>query len=105
MTLRLSGVSKRAGQYSRDHSGDGHSGAPAQSQSHQEHGRRSVLLIILPSAHRLISAGFDPMQQDHHYLLMCLLMTASDLSDQSKDFYNSKAIAVRLSDRLEGTGC
>uniref|UniRef100_A0AC34F6I7 Phosphodiesterase n=1 Tax=Panagrolaimus sp. ES5 TaxID=591445 RepID=A0AC34F6I7_9BILA len=33
---------------------------------------------------------------DHHYLLMCLLMTASDLSDQSKDFKNSKGIAENI---------
>lgn len=38
--------------------------------------------------------GYDKTSSDHHYLFMCLLMTASDISDQSKDFKNSKGIAV-----------
>lgn len=37
------------------------------------------------------SDGFDPSSDQHRYLFMCLLMTASDLSDQSKDFRYSKA--------------
>lgn len=49
--------------------------------------------------------GYDPLSRDHHYLFMCLLMTSSDLSDQSKDFRNSKAIAVSAT-RLAGSdGC
>uniref|UniRef100_A0A914W7T9 Phosphodiesterase n=1 Tax=Plectus sambesii TaxID=2011161 RepID=A0A914W7T9_9BILA len=44
----------------------------------------------------MVNVGFDGTQQEHHYLLMCLLMTASDLSDQSKDFNNSKAIAGNI---------
>jgi cGMP-dependent 3',5'-cyclic phosphodiesterase len=42
----------------------------------------------------IVSVGYDPSISEHHYLFTCLLMTASDLSDQSKDFKNSKAIAV-----------
>ena len=38
--------------------------------------------------------GYDSFSSDHHYLFRCLMITASDLSDQSKDFRNSKAIAV-----------
>lgn len=42
----------------------------------------------------MVDAGYDDSSADHRYLFMCLLMTACDLSDQSKDFRNSKAIAV-----------
>jgi cGMP-dependent 3',5'-cyclic phosphodiesterase len=44
----------------------------------------------------MVEIGFDKDSVDHHYLLMCLLMTASDLSDQSKDFKNSKGIAENI---------
>ncbi|KHJ90379.1 3'5'-cyclic nucleotide phosphodiesterase [Oesophagostomum dentatum] len=44
----------------------------------------------------MVDQGYDPKSPDHHYLFMCLLMTSSDLSDQSKDFRNSKAIAVSI---------
>ncbi|EPB72032.1 3'5'-cyclic nucleotide phosphodiesterase [Ancylostoma ceylanicum] len=44
----------------------------------------------------MVDQGYDPMSRDHHYLFMCLLMTSSDLSDQSKDFRNSKAIAENI---------
>ncbi|VDL76464.1 unnamed protein product [Nippostrongylus brasiliensis] len=44
----------------------------------------------------MVEDGYDPLSRDHHYLFMCLLMTSSDLSDQSKDFRNSKAIAENI---------
>uniref|UniRef100_A0A0K0CZ26 Phosphodiesterase n=1 Tax=Angiostrongylus cantonensis TaxID=6313 RepID=A0A0K0CZ26_ANGCA len=44
----------------------------------------------------MVDQGYDPLSRDHHYLFMCLLMTSSDLSDQSKDFRNSKAIAENI---------
>lgn len=44
----------------------------------------------------IFSVGFNDLSDDHHYLFMCLVMTASDLSDQSKDFHNSKAIAENI---------
>ncbi|KAK6030623.1 3'5'-cyclic nucleotide phosphodiesterase [Ostertagia ostertagi] len=44
----------------------------------------------------MVEQGYDPLSRDHHYLFMCLLMTSSDLSDQSKDFRNSKAIAENI---------
>lgn len=40
--------------------------------------------------------GFDSSSDEHRYLMMCLLMTSSDLSDQSKDFRHSKAIAENI---------
>ncbi|CAD5221214.1 unnamed protein product [Bursaphelenchus xylophilus] len=44
----------------------------------------------------MVDIGYDFSSGEHHYLFMCLLMTASDLSDQSKDFRNSKAIAENI---------
>lgn len=43
---------------------------------------------------RMVNIGFNKNSSEHHYLFMCLLMTASDLSDQSKHFKYSKIIAV-----------
>lgn len=42
---------------------------------------------------RLAEDGFDANDRQHKQLLLCLLMTASDLSDQTKSFANSKTIA------------
>ncbi|CAJ0606346.1 unnamed protein product [Cylicocyclus nassatus] len=44
----------------------------------------------------MVDQDYDPMSRNHQYLFMCLLMTSSDLSDQSKDFSNSKAIAENI---------
>ena len=44
----------------------------------------------------MAESGFDSGHAEHRYLFMCLLMTASDLSDQSKDFRHSKAIAENI---------
>lgn len=44
---------------------------------------------------RMTKIGFNKTSSEHHYLFMCLLMTASDLSDQSKHFKYSKIIAVK----------
>lgn len=43
----------------------------------------------------LIAVGFDTKNERHHSLLLCLLMTASDLSDQTKPWDNTKHVAVR----------
>lgn len=43
----------------------------------------------------VVSDGFDAKNRQHKQLVLCLLMTASDLSDQTKSFANSKTIAVR----------
>ncbi|KAI6241620.1 Phosphodiesterase [Aphelenchoides fujianensis] len=45
---------------------------------------------------KMVDIGFDKNSTEHHYLFMCLLMTASDLSDQTKDFKNSKVIADNI---------
>lgn len=63
---------------------------------------REIILATDIAAHlrkvdrikEMVRIGFNPNSSDHHYLFMCLLMTASDISDQSKDFKNSKGIAV-----------
>ncbi|PAV77202.1 hypothetical protein WR25_11653 [Diploscapter pachys] len=44
----------------------------------------------------MVNNGYDSFSSDHHYLFRCLMITASDLSDQSKDFRNSKAIAENI---------
>lgn len=44
----------------------------------------------------LILVGFKKESSEHHYLFICLLMTASDLSDQSKHFKHSKLIAENI---------
>src|SRR6218665_948092 len=51
------------------------------------------------------SDGFDANNRQHKQLLLCLLMTASDLSDQTKSFANSKAIAVRSNGLISNLVC
>lgn len=65
---------------------------------------REVILATDISAHlkkkerikTMITEGYNPMSFDHRYLLMCLVMTASDLSDQAKNFHNAKRIAENI---------
>uniref|UniRef100_A0A915C040 Phosphodiesterase n=2 Tax=Parascaris univalens TaxID=6257 RepID=A0A915C040_PARUN len=65
---------------------------------------REIILATDIAAHlrkvdrikKMVEDGYDRASNEHHYLLMCLLMTAADLSDQSKDFRNSKAIAENI---------
>ncbi|KAM3723503.1 cGMP-dependent 3',5'-cyclic phosphodiesterase [Dirofilaria immitis] len=45
---------------------------------------------------RMVEVGFDSSIKHHRYLLICLMMTSADLSDQTKDFRNSKAIAENI---------
>lgn len=40
--------------------------------------------------------GFDKNRADHHKLLLYLMMTAADLSDQTKDWQSSRNAAVRF---------
>ena len=44
----------------------------------------------------MIASGYDATNSAHRDILLSLLMTASDLSDQAKDWNNSKTIAVSL---------
>ncbi|EGT56754.1 CBN-PDE-2 protein [Caenorhabditis brenneri] len=65
---------------------------------------REVILATDISAHlkkqerikSMVVEGYNPMSFDHRYLLMCLVMTASDLSDQAKNFHNAKKIAENI---------
>lgn len=51
------------------------------------HGRRLPLFL---------AGGYDKNNKKHHQLLMSLLMTSCDLSDQTKNWRKSKKIAVSL---------
>ena len=42
----------------------------------------------------MINQGYDTSNERHHELLLSLLMTASDLADQSKDWITSRNTAV-----------
>ena len=44
----------------------------------------------------IISEGFNKNSPKDHNLLLCLLMTASDLSDQTKPWDSTKHIAVSM---------
>lgn len=38
--------------------------------------------------------GYDPKNKQHRSLLLCLLMTSCDLSDQTKGWKTTRKIAV-----------
>lgn len=40
------------------------------------------------------AVGYDPKNKQHHSLLLCLLMTSCDLSDQTKGWKTTRKIAV-----------
>ncbi|KAJ8297685.1 hypothetical protein KUTeg_024216 [Tegillarca granosa] len=48
---------------------------------------------ILGNIHAMAKDGFDKTSDKHHKLLLCLLMTAADLSDQTKPWDKTKHIA------------
>jgi len=50
-------------------------------------------LRMLPEMERMVVAGASPSNPHDHHLTACLIMTAADLSDQTKDWVNSKKIA------------
>uniref|UniRef100_T1J3H1 3',5'-cyclic-GMP phosphodiesterase n=1 Tax=Strigamia maritima TaxID=126957 RepID=T1J3H1_STRMM len=50
-------------------------------------------LRALNELREMADSGFEGENIKHHNLLMCLLVTASDLSDQTKDFRSAKKIA------------
>ena len=54
-------------------------------------------LSIFQKLRDLAAQGYDARLAEHHQLLLYLLMTASDLSDQTKDWPSSRSAAVRSS--------
>ncbi|XP_042238504.1 cGMP-dependent 3',5'-cyclic phosphodiesterase-like isoform X2 [Homarus americanus] len=50
-------------------------------------------LRIVSELREIAENGYEPNNQRHHELLICLLMTAADLSDQTKDWQSSKHVA------------
>jgi len=45
---------------------------------------------MLPEMEKMVSGGVRAEDANHHYLTSCLIMTASDLSDQTKDWLKTK---------------
>lgn len=41
-----------------------------------------------------VSGGYNPKRRTHRSMLLCLLMTSCDLSDQTKDWKTTRKIAV-----------
>ena len=51
-------------------------------------------LRIFRSLKDLVDSGYDKSRAEHHKLLLFLMMTAADLSDQTKDWKSSRNAAV-----------
>lgn len=51
------------------------------------------------------TVGYDRTNKQHHSLLLCLLMTSCDLSDQTKGWKTTRKIAVSATPLWEGAGC
>lgn len=50
-------------------------------------------LRLVSELREVAETGYDGQNSRHHELLICLLMTAADLSDQTKDWQSSKHVA------------
>ncbi|CAL8097835.1 unnamed protein product [Calicophoron daubneyi] len=50
-------------------------------------------LSILPRQRQMATEGYEVENPEHHYLLLSLLMTAADLSDQTKNWRNTVQVA------------
>ncbi|XP_063160832.1 cGMP-dependent 3',5'-cyclic phosphodiesterase [Candoia aspera] len=50
-------------------------------------------LRIFTDLQKMADAGYDPSNKQHHSLLLCLLMTSCDLSDQTKGWKTTRKIA------------
>ncbi|XP_042563020.1 cGMP-dependent 3',5'-cyclic phosphodiesterase-like, partial [Clupea harengus] len=50
-------------------------------------------LRILDDLQNMSTEGYDPNKPEHHHLLLCLLMSSSDLSDQTKDWKTNRRVA------------
>ncbi|CAH8553849.1 unnamed protein product [Heterobilharzia americana] len=48
---------------------------------------------IMPKLEDLAERGYDGTKSEDHYLLLCLLMTSADLSDQTKPWSNTVHVA------------
>lgn len=50
-------------------------------------------LRIMGDLRDLVTGGYDKKSTEHHNLLLCLLMTSCDISDQTKDWRSTRKIA------------
>ena len=50
-------------------------------------------LRTLPEMQQMVKGGVNSNNPKHHHLTSCLMMTAADLSDQTKDWVNTKRVA------------
>ncbi|KAJ8267001.1 hypothetical protein GJAV_G00137090 [Gymnothorax javanicus] len=50
-------------------------------------------LRIFSDLQKMAEDGYNPKNRQHHSLLLCLLMTSCDLSDQTKDWKTTRKIA------------
>ncbi|NXW84286.1 PDE2A phosphodiesterase, partial [Alopecoenas beccarii] len=50
-------------------------------------------LRIFKDLQKMAEVGYDPKNKQHHNLLLCLLMTSCDLSDQTKGWKTTRKIA------------
>ncbi|KYO25631.1 cGMP-dependent 3',5'-cyclic phosphodiesterase isoform B [Alligator mississippiensis] len=50
-------------------------------------------LRIFKDLQKMAEVGYDPKNKQHHRLLLCLLMTSCDLSDQTKGWKTTRKIA------------
>uniref|UniRef100_A0ACB8FGJ5 cGMP-dependent 3',5'-cyclic phosphodiesterase n=1 Tax=Sphaerodactylus townsendi TaxID=933632 RepID=A0ACB8FGJ5_9SAUR len=50
-------------------------------------------LRIFKDLQKMAEVGYDPKNKNHHSLLLCLLMTSCDLSDQTKGWKTTRKIA------------
>ncbi|KAM6447718.1 cGMP-dependent 3',5'-cyclic phosphodiesterase isoform 1-T1 [Liasis olivaceus] len=50
-------------------------------------------LRIFKDLQKMADVGYDPSNKQHHSLLLCLLMTSCDLSDQTKGWKTTRKIA------------
>ncbi|GFS71894.1 cGMP-dependent 3',5'-cyclic phosphodiesterase [Nephila pilipes] len=48
---------------------------------------------ILKDIKKVLTDGYDRTNQEHHNILLCLIVTSCDLSDQTKTWSNTKEIA------------
>ena len=55
---------------------------------------------MLPEMECLVGGREAPSSPHHHHLTTCLIMTASGLSDQTKDWINAKKIAELVYDEF-----